>query len=334
MARFCKISLFLVAVVLLAGNAGAQSQITNQVKASLFKCDQNNSGFCTELRHDQQFNGHYSATMNLRCCSILDKPGSGTNALYHLTLPGDPPVAPRQDGTGGTFNFQLHSTFWFGMVLCDPQSSPNFTSTCVPGTDANIFDNADPNAPDFIGHHPGSAFLELQFYPPGGLNSCSDPTQWCVAMVIFSFNIQDLTNQINNRDCRRKVGLEPSNFAFLTTTGVAQSPADPLNFDFNTNLAFSRNNFPDESWRQSRPGYTTPQTAYKWLFIPDRWHHWLHDRQYGQSDCPCELNPIRRFRSRATSGVKAGRCPSYGCRLQRTYALSLDCPHIQHLIFR
>jgi hypothetical protein len=249
MVRFCKISSFLAAAVLLAASAGAQSQIDNQRKASLFRCDQNNSGFCTELRHDQQFNGHYSGHDEPALLFYSDEPGSGTNALYHLTLPVDPPVAPRQDGTGGTFNFQLHSAFWFGMVLCDPQSSPNFTSTCVPGTDANIFDNADPNSPDFIGHHPGSAFLELQFYPPGGVNTCSDPTQWCVAMAIFSFNIQDLTNRINNLDCRQKVGLEPSNFAFLTTTGIAQSPADPLNPDVNNKFGV----FPGTTFQMS-PG--------------------------------------------------------------------------------
>lgn len=249
MVRFCKISSFLVAVVLLAASAGAQSQIGNQQKASLFRCDQNNSGFCTELRHDQQFNGHYSGHDEPALLFYSDKPGAGTNALYHLTLPVDPPVAPRQDGTGGTFNFQLHSAFWFGMVLCDPQSSPNFTPTCVPRTDANIFDNADPNAPDFIGHHPGSAFLELQFYPPGGVNTCSDPTQWCVAMAIFSFNFQDLTNRVNNLDCQRKVGLEPSNFAFLTTSGVSQSPADPLNFDFNNKFGV----FPGTTFQMS-PG--------------------------------------------------------------------------------
>jgi hypothetical protein len=248
MIRFCKI-FPLVAVVLLAASAGAQSQIDNQHKASLFRCDQNNSGFCTELRHDQQFNGHYSGHDEPALLFYSDKPGSGTNALYHLTLPVDPQVAPRQDGSGGTFNFQLHSAFWFGMVLCDPQSSPNFTPICVPGTDANIFDSDDPNAPDFIGHHPGSAFLELQFYPPGGVNTCSDPTQWCVAMAIFSFNIQDLTGRINNLDCRRKVGLEPSNFAFLTTTGIAQSPPDPLNFDFNSKFGV----FPGTTFQMS-PG--------------------------------------------------------------------------------
>jgi hypothetical protein len=68
-------------------------------------------------------------------------------------------------------------------------------------------------------------------------------------MAIFSFNFQDLTNRVNNRDCQRKVGLEPSNFAFLTTSGVAQSPADPLNFDFNNKFGV----FPGTTFQMS-PG--------------------------------------------------------------------------------
>lgn len=231
MTKFSKTVLFLAPIFLWA--AISQAQISNQMKASLFKCDQNNAGFCTELRHDHQFNGHYSGHDEPALLFYSNKPGSGNNAVYHFTLPVDPPVPPQQDGSGGTFNFQLHDASWFGMVLCDTQSSPNFTHVCVPNTDANIFDNPDPNAPDFIGHHPGSAFLELQFYPPGGVNSCSDPVKWCVAMVIFSLNVQDLTGAVNNLNCQTKVGLEPSNFAFVTTSGVAQTAADPLNGDIN-----------------------------------------------------------------------------------------------------
>lgn len=249
MTRFSKASIFIMAAVLCASSAIAQSQVDNQFKASLFKCDKINSGFCTELRHDQQFNGHYSGHDEPALLFYSDKAGSGTNSFYHLTLPVDPPVAPRQDGTGGTFNFQLHPAFWFGMVLCDPQSSPNFTQVCLPRSDANIFDNADPNAADFIGHHPGSAFLELQFYPPGGVNTCSDPTQWCVAMAIFSFNFQDLTGKANNLSCRQQVGLEPSNFAFVTTDGHSQSPADPLNSDVNNKFGV----FPGKTFQMS-PG--------------------------------------------------------------------------------
>jgi hypothetical protein len=249
MTRFSKASLFAMAALVSVSAAMAQSQVDNQFKASQFKCDKNNSGFCTELRHDQQFNGRYSGHDEPALLFYSDKPGSGTNAFYHLTLPVDPPVPPRQDGSGGTFNFQLHPAFWFGMILCDNQSSPNFTHVCVPGSDSNIFDNADPNAADFIGHHPGSAFLELQFYPPGGINSCSDPTQWCVAMAIFSFNFQDLTGKANNLSCQQQVGLEPSNFAFLTTNGHSQSPADPLNFDFNNKFGV----FPGQTFQMS-PG--------------------------------------------------------------------------------
>jgi hypothetical protein len=189
---------------------------------------------CADIAaHLQEVIGEYSGHDEPAITFYSNRPGSGNNLNTVLTIPKDPPTPPRQDGSGGTFNFQLHPAFWFSVVLCDTQSSPNFTHVCNPDTDANIFDNPDPNAPDYIGHHPGSAFLELQFYPPGGLNTCSDPAQWCVAMAIFSFNFQDLTGKANNRDCRRRVGLEPANFAFLTTNGISQFLADPLSVDPN-----------------------------------------------------------------------------------------------------
>jgi hypothetical protein len=95
-------------------------------------------------------------------------PGSGNDSNYRLVVPTDPPILPTQDGTGGTFNFQDRIAFWFGMDLCDNQSAPEYThDTCVPNSESNIFDGADPTKPDYIGFHPGTAFLELQFYPPG-----------------------------------------------------------------------------------------------------------------------------------------------------------------------
>ena len=47
-------------------------------------------------------------------------PGSGNNVTYQMTLPKDPPTLPRNNGSGGTDSFQLHPTFWLGMVMCDP----------------------------------------------------------------------------------------------------------------------------------------------------------------------------------------------------------------------
>src|SRR5580700_11153308 len=52
-------------------------------------------------------------------------PGSGNNVTYQMTLPKDPPTLPRNNGSGGTDSFQLHPTFWLGMVMCDSQGSPN-----------------------------------------------------------------------------------------------------------------------------------------------------------------------------------------------------------------
>ncbi len=193
-----------------------------------------NSPNCADIAHHLQIlDGKYSGHDEPAIAFYSNRPGSGNSLTTTLTIPTDPPTPPRQDGSGGTFNFQLHPAFWFGMVLCDTQSAPNFTHVCVPNTDANIFDSPDPNAPDFIGHHPGSAFLELQFYPPGGLNTCSDPSQWCVAMVIFSFNARDVFTQANNADCLAKVGLEPANSAFLTTNGISQFVASPFSSDPN-----------------------------------------------------------------------------------------------------
>ena len=159
--------------------------------------------------------------------------GSGNNDLYRLTLPEDPPTLPKQNGTGGTFNFQLHPTFWFGMAICDTQSAPEFTRTCTPDSDAHIFNSGDPDSPRYIGKHPGTAFMEMQFYPPGWVRwpagvSCS-ARQWCAALNIDSLGVNQNTGQANNHACASTVGLETVNFAFVTKNGVAQAPANPVN---------------------------------------------------------------------------------------------------------
>lgn len=238
-------------VLLCAGiiSAAHAQRLDPKIKSELFRCP-NNSGFCADIGHQYQEQlGEYTGHDEPAILFYSNRPGAGNNLTTTVTIPTDPPTLPRQDSTGGTFNFQLHPTFWFGMVLCDSQSSPNFTHVCNPDTDANIFENPNPNSNRFVGRHPGSAVMELQFYPPGGLNTCSDPTLWCVAMAIFSFNVQDLTNLINNTDCQNKVGLEPANFAFLTVNGVSQSAADPLNFNFNAKFGV----FPGTTF-QMNPG--------------------------------------------------------------------------------
>ena len=159
-----------------------------------------------------------------------NQPGSGNNNTYLLRLPKDPALQPKTDGTGGTWNFQQHPAFWFGMAMCDTQSFPEFSQTCKPDSNSNIAESTDPNSPQFLGRHPGAAFMEMQFYPPGWAPwpagvSC-DATKWCAALTIDSLN-QNSAGVNNNTACLNTVGIEPVNFAFITLNGVPQAPPDP-----------------------------------------------------------------------------------------------------------
>jgi hypothetical protein len=158
--------------------------------------------------------------------------GSGNSNHYVLKLPFDPPTLPTQDGTGGTFNFQLHPAFWFGMAMCDTESAPNFSHTCTPDSDGNIFDSANPADGKYIGKHPGTAFMEMQFYAPGWVHwpagdSC-DPEKWCAALNIDSLSTNQNTGVSQNSACLSTVGVEPVNFAFITRDGASIAPADPV----------------------------------------------------------------------------------------------------------
>ena len=157
---------------------------------------------------EEQYVGHDEPSLLF----YSNVPGAGNSMVYRLRLPKDPPQKPKQDGTGGTFNFQLHPAFWFGMALCDTESAPNFSKACEANTDANIFDSATTTDAHYIGKHPGTAFVELQFYPPGWVqwlegNSC-DPELWCAAMAIFSLSTSQNTTDVQNADCLNSVGVE------------------------------------------------------------------------------------------------------------------------------
>ncbi len=154
---------------------------------------------------------------------------------YTLTLPTDPRQQPNASGAGGsTWNFQLHPTFWFGLTLCDSESSPEFTKTCVADSDANNLVESNPAASDYIGKHPGTAFMELQFYGPGyvpqfeGFDCAA--TVYCAAMTIDSRTLDQNTGTFNTAACNNYIlgGQEPINWAYITKSGVSQAPANPL----------------------------------------------------------------------------------------------------------
>ncbi len=221
---------------LAAGAVLVLSGFTGAARAGSLDCDEPGS-LCAEPVDSIGYGGAYTGHDEPSLLFYSDVAGSGNSSLYRVQLPTDPRVLPTQDGTGGTWNFQLHPALWFGMALCDNQSAPEFThAPCKPDSDKNIKDDTDPASPDYIGKHAGTAFLELQFYPPGWApwppgNSC-DATRWCAAMAIFSLNLDQNTNTANNADCLNTVGLEPANFAFVTKSGLPHGPPGPLDLTF------------------------------------------------------------------------------------------------------
>ncbi|HYV79377.1 MAG TPA: hypothetical protein VE979_14700, partial [Streptosporangiaceae bacterium] len=162
-------------------------------------------------------------------------PGSGNDMTYTVTLPKDPKKQPNASGAGGTtWNFQLRPTFWFGVTLCDTESAPEFTKKCTPDSDRNNLVGTNPAAPDYIGKHPGNAFLELQFYGPGYVPQfegfgCA-ATTYCAAMTIDSRTLDQNNGVENNAACNNYIlgGPEPINWAYITKSGVSQAPANPL----------------------------------------------------------------------------------------------------------
>src|SRR5262245_3122554 len=162
-------------------------------------------------------------------------PGSGNDITYTVTLPREPKTFPTQGGaTGSTWNFQLRPTFWFGLTLCDSQSAPEFTHRCTPDSDSNNLVGKNPAAPDYIGKHPGNAFMELQFYGPGYVPQfegfgCT-AHQYCAAMTIDSRTLNQNTGVENTDACNDYIlgGFEPINWAYVTHSGVSQAPANPL----------------------------------------------------------------------------------------------------------
>ena len=202
---------------------------------------------CAEPVDPIGYGGAYTGHDEPSALFYSNTAGSGGSQTYKLTIPSDPPTLPKQNGTGGTFNFQDRIAFWFGLALCDDQSGPNPGGSplagpqipCTPNSDSNIYDGTQLSDPDYIGKHPGTAFMELQFYPPGWVQwppgvSC-DPAKWCAALAIFQLNQNQNTGVNNNADCLGSVGVEPANFAFITRNGQPIGPPGPLD---QTNTTF------------------------------------------------------------------------------------------------
>ncbi len=218
-------------LLLLSCLAPAQSTTTPSFPRTALDCSDRTGILCTEVFDPIGYEGAYTGHDEPAVLFYSNVRGSGNSNIYRLRLPKDPPTLPKQDGTGGTFNFQLHPAFWVGMAMCDDQSAPNPGGSlvgpnilCTPDSDSNIFDGSDPTKPNYIGKHPGTAFMEMQFYPPGAVISC-DPTRWCAALNIDSLSQNYNTGQGNNAACGGAV--EYVNFAYIQTDGIPFPPGSP-----------------------------------------------------------------------------------------------------------
>jgi hypothetical protein len=166
-------------------------------------------------------NGHYVGHDEPSVKFISSAPGSGNTMTYYMQIPREPAKAATNSGSVVDYA-ELSPAPWFGLPLCDPQSYP--VNPCTPDSDANIGSNVPTAA--------GSAFMELQLYPPRFTPfaddvSCNQKT-WCAAMTIDSleshFNFTDI-----NPNCE-----EPTNFAFIQRNGVPTGPPGPQLTNFHT----------------------------------------------------------------------------------------------------
>jgi hypothetical protein len=171
------------------------------------------NGSVSRFENNSYYVGHDEPSVKF----LSAAPGSGNHMTYLMQLARDPAGAPTTspNGTTTTDYAELSLAPWFGLPICDPNSYPQ--NPCTPDSDSNTGDNTAQDA--------GSAFMELQFYPPGyppffDAPSC-DPTHYCAAL-----NIDSLECTFGFTSCNNSC-VEPVNFAFLQTDGVPAGPPNP-----------------------------------------------------------------------------------------------------------
>jgi hypothetical protein len=172
-------------------------------------------------------NGHYIGHDEPDTDFTSSAPGSGNNVTWTLTIGQDPKAAPTDVRPGHDVSdwLELSPAPWFSMALCDPNSFP--LTSCTPESDSNAPTCEGPDCTSGLGG--GSAFMEMQFYPPGNppfvdSQSC-DTTHWCAALTIDSLECNAAFASCNT-NCE-----EPVNFGFIQRNGVPTGPPSPQDAD-------------------------------------------------------------------------------------------------------
>jgi hypothetical protein len=133
--RRWRVTIAASATALLAGiipavtmtTAHAASSATNPLKWGLCSGYNSHGADCTDVSNAYPPSGWGGAYVGHDEPSVLfysNHPGSGNNDTYTMRLPAEPRTPPKQDGTGGTANFELHPAFWFGMASPKRRPTP------------------------------------------------------------------------------------------------------------------------------------------------------------------------------------------------------------------
>jgi hypothetical protein len=178
-------------------------------------------------------NGWYIGHDEPMVTYLSGKAGSGNNVTWTDTLGTEPSAKPtvKHPGSDVTHTFELTPAPWYSMAICNSYSYPQLP--CTPESDKNAPSQACLGAFPCHGYPgAGSAFMELQFYPPGfapfaDAISC-DNSHWCAALTLDSLECTDGFATCNP-GCE-----EPVNFAFIQTNGVPTGPPSPQLADLAT----------------------------------------------------------------------------------------------------
>ncbi|MHB8816852.1 MAG: hypothetical protein ACYDAE_26810, partial [Steroidobacteraceae bacterium] len=178
------------------GLSQIQKPLRPQMTCADFKGDYDHRGF-----DNGRYIGHDEPSLEF----FSTAPRSGNSVQWDFTLPVERPLPATQ-------TFENTVAIWFAIAICDSNSFPN--GACIPDSDENTPADA------------GSAFMELQLYPPGfppfiTQISC-DLKHWCAALNIDSLEVNSSGKL--NPNC-----TEPVNFAWLATDGIPTGPPSPAN---------------------------------------------------------------------------------------------------------
>src|SRR5215472_12890070 len=222
--------LLIGAAMATAGVAAVTPAVASANQHAAINCEY--SAMCAEVANSSEvFGSEYVGHDEPSAVFYSNVPGAGNHMTYSMRLPRDPsPANPNTPGK--SYQFQLNGSIWFGMALCATQSYPEQVPNCKRDSDSNILD------PVVSPKHSGTAFVELQLYPPGwvpwptwqvaiGASAC-DPTRWCAAMNIFSLAEDPVNGTLLNSTCAARTGIEYVNFAFLTKSGRPTATPNPV----------------------------------------------------------------------------------------------------------